>query len=99
MTGFIAAADRHQPMLLPPTGDGFISKHASIRVIDAFVASLDLHGLGFDRAEPAETGRPGYDPALCCGSIFTATSIRCARRGGWRKPAGSTSKSSGCSAG
>jgi transposase len=63
MAGFISAADRHQPMLLPPTVEGFIAKDASVRVIDAFVASLDMHGLGFDRAAPAKTGRPGYDPA------------------------------------
>jgi len=31
-------------------------------VIDAFVVRLDVAGLGFERAEAAETGRPGYDP-------------------------------------
>jgi transposase len=31
-------------------------------VIDAFVGRLDVTGLGFERAEAAETGRPGYDP-------------------------------------
>lgn len=33
-----------------------------MRVIDAFVADLDMAGLGFGRAEPAATGRPSYDP-------------------------------------
>jgi hypothetical protein len=32
------------------------------RVIDAFVAKLSLSELGFERAQAAETGRPGYDP-------------------------------------
>src|ERR1700687_815399 len=32
------------------------------RVMDAFVDRLDMAGLGFERAEAAETGRPGYDP-------------------------------------
>jgi len=32
------------------------------RVIDAFVAKLVMSELGFERAEAAETGRPGYDP-------------------------------------
>ena len=32
------------------------------RVIEGFVNRLDMEGLGFVRAEPAETGRPGYDP-------------------------------------
>ena len=34
-----------------------------VRFIDAFVDSLDLAGAGFERAEPKETGRPGYDPS------------------------------------
>ena len=32
------------------------------RVIDAFVNGLKTAPLGFERAEAAETGRPGYDP-------------------------------------
>jgi transposase len=62
MAGYIAAADRDQPMLLPPAVEEFIAPNAAVRVIDAFVASLDLHKLGFERARPAETGRPGYPP-------------------------------------
>jgi transposase len=31
-------------------------------VIEAFVGKLNMDELGFVRAEPAETGRPGYDP-------------------------------------
>jgi transposase len=33
-----------------------------MRVIDAFVGKLVMSELGFERAEAAETGRPGYDP-------------------------------------
>jgi transposase len=32
------------------------------RVIDAFVEKLVMSELGFERAQAAETGRPGYDP-------------------------------------
>jgi len=32
------------------------------RVIDAFVEGLAMAELGFERAQAAETGRPGYDP-------------------------------------
>ena len=32
------------------------------RVIEVFVGKLEMEALGFVRAEPAETGRPGYDP-------------------------------------
>jgi transposase len=62
VAGFIAAADRDEPMLLPLTVQDFIEANAAARVIDAFVASLDLHSLGFDRARPSPTGRPGYEP-------------------------------------
>ena len=31
-------------------------------MIDGFVNRVDMAGLGFERAEAAETGRPGYDP-------------------------------------
>jgi transposase len=62
MAGFIAGADRDQPMLLPALVDDYITADAAVRVIDAFVASLDMHALGFGRPRPALTGRPGYDP-------------------------------------
>jgi transposase len=32
------------------------------RVVDAFVEMLVMSELGFERAQAAETGRPGYDP-------------------------------------
>lgn len=35
-----------------------------MRVIDAFIDELDLVALGFTRAHPAATGRPGYHPAI-----------------------------------
>jgi transposase len=34
-----------------------------VRVVDVFVDALDLARLGFERAQPAETGRPAYHPA------------------------------------
>jgi transposase len=62
VSGYIAAADRDEPMLLPLSVQDFVGKNAAVRVIDAFVASLDLHRLGFERARPSVTGRPGYEP-------------------------------------
>ena len=59
---FIAGADRQQPMLLPAMVEDYVSPDAEVRVIDAFVASLDMRSLGFERFTPATTGRPGYDP-------------------------------------
>ena len=50
-------------MLLPAMVEDYVRADAAVRVIDAFVASLDLHQLGFERARPKMTGPPGYDPA------------------------------------
>ena len=48
--------------MLPPVIDEYVSRDASVRVIDVFVDNLDVPTLGFERAVPASTGRPGYDP-------------------------------------
>jgi transposase len=47
-----------------PVHDDFIAEDNPVRVVDAFVEELDLQALGFDGAEPAETGRPSYHPAI-----------------------------------
>lgn len=61
--GFIEGMDRGQAALLPPCVDDYVAPDALVRVVDAFVANLDLVDLGFDRAISAATGRPGYHPA------------------------------------
>lgn len=59
---YIAGRDRTQTVLLPEVLDDFVGPENPVRFLDAFVAQLDLAGLGFQRAVPAGTGRPGYDP-------------------------------------
>ena len=59
---YIAGADRTQAVLLPDVLDDFVGPDHPVRFLDAFVAQLDLCALGFQRAVPAATGRPGYDP-------------------------------------
>jgi len=49
---------------LPECLDDFIGEDNAVRVVDAFVAELNLVELGFGRTVPARTGRPAYDPAL-----------------------------------
>ena len=49
-------------MLFPVTLDELIPSDHMCRVIEGFVSRLNMAKLGFVRAEPAETGRPGYDP-------------------------------------
>ncbi len=58
----ITGADRTQAVLLPEVLDDYVRPDNPVRFLDAFVAQLDLGALGFQRAVPAETGRPGYDP-------------------------------------
>jgi transposase len=60
--GFIQGVGRTQGTLFPVTLEELMPEDHVCRVIDAFVFRLDMEGLGFVRAEAAETGRPGYDP-------------------------------------
>jgi transposase len=48
--------------LFPVVLDDLVPGDHVCRVIDAFVMRLEMSELGFKRCEPAETGRPGYDP-------------------------------------
>jgi len=64
MKRFIEAQERTQVSLLPACLDDFIAQDNPVRVVDAFVEELDLAELGFDGAQPAETGRPAYHPAV-----------------------------------
>jgi len=59
---FIQGEARGQHTLFPTTLDELIPQDHVCRVIEAFVGRLDMAKLGFARSEPAETGRPGYDP-------------------------------------
>jgi len=59
---YIRGEAREQTTMFPVTPDELIPGDHMCRVIEAFVERLDMAKLGFGRAEPAETGRPGYDP-------------------------------------
>jgi transposase len=59
---YIQGDSRTQRSMFPEAMDDLIEPHSAVRVIDAFVSSLDLAALGFERSTPASTGRPGYDP-------------------------------------
>jgi len=64
MKRFIEGENRFQSTLFPESLEDYIAADNPVRIIDAFVDGLDLKQLGFDRAEPSETGRPGYEPAV-----------------------------------
>jgi transposase len=59
---YIQGEGRHQGSLFPVMLDDLVPGDHVCRVIDAFVNGLKMAVLGFERAEAADTGRPGYDP-------------------------------------
>ncbi len=62
MKRFIEGAPRTQSVLFPERLDDWIAEDNPVRAIDAFVDELDLRDLGFESAEPSDTGRPAYHP-------------------------------------
>ena len=63
MKRFIEGENRFQSTLFPESLDDYIAPDNAVRVVDAFINKLDLQELGFNRAQPSTTGRPGYQPA------------------------------------
>ena len=64
MADFVAGQNRGQSSLLPECLDDWVDESNPVRVIDAFVASLDLRQMGFDGLDPAGIGRPAYHPKI-----------------------------------
>src|SRR3989442_6206700 len=62
LMAYIRGEAREQTTMFPATLDELIPVDHMCRVMEAFVGRLNMAKLGFVRAEPAETGRPGYDP-------------------------------------
>jgi transposase len=60
--GYIQGRGRDDVTMFPEALDDYVTPDNPVRVIDAFVDAQDLKRLGFERAEPAATGRPGYSP-------------------------------------
>ena len=59
---FIQGLGRGQMVLFPDSLDDYVSEANPVRVIDAYVDSLDMKAIGFSKAEPNEIGRPMYAP-------------------------------------
>jgi transposase len=58
----VQGQSRDQATLFPERLDDLIDEDNAVRVIDAFVDTLDLRSLGFARIEVKATGRPPYHP-------------------------------------
>ncbi|WP_286253373.1 EAL domain-containing protein [Marinobacter shengliensis] len=53
---------RSQTLMLPPSVEDYVPEDHPVRVIDAFVDSLNLSEMGFRKAQTAHTGRRPYHP-------------------------------------
>jgi transposase len=58
----ITGDSRQQATLLPDTLDDYVDEDHPVRVIDAFVDTLNMKSLGFSKAETQVTGRKPYHP-------------------------------------
>ena len=94
MKRFIEGENRFQSTLFPESLEDYIAKDNSIRIVDAFVDKLKLKDLGFDRAEPSDTGRPGYLPATML-KIYVYGYLNRIQR--WSEKTGHSHKWAGCS--
>src|SRR5437762_394359 len=86
--GFVQGEGRTQGSLFPVTLEELIPEDHVCRVLDVFVGRLNMSELGFERAEAAETGRPGYDPRDLLKLYLYGYCSRSVPRGGWKPSAG-----------
>lgn len=61
---YIEGVNRKRKLSFPEYIDDYITEDNPVRVIDAFVDSLNMVELGFESANPPTVGRPGYDPRV-----------------------------------
>ncbi|MGH9929558.1 MAG: IS1182 family transposase [Pyrinomonadaceae bacterium] len=80
--GYINGTARRQKVMFPQTLDEYVEENNAVRAIDAFIEYLPFDELGFVRGEPAETGRPGYDPRVLLGIFIWGhlNGVRSSRR-------------------
>ena len=78
--GYVEGVNVKQLMMT--SWDDMVDPESIARLISEFVDSLDLQELGFQKASPAEEGRPAYDPgSLLKLYLYGARSrIRSSRR-------------------
>ena len=67
---------RQQTLLFPETLDDYITVENPVRFLDAFVAGLDLHALGFAKAVP--------EPCTDALTLTAALAMVLPFRRGWK---------------
>jgi transposase len=85
----VAGQSRYQSTLFPEVPDDLVPGDHSVRLIDAFVDTLDLAQLGFSKVEAEATGRPPYAPGdlvklYVYGYMNQVRSSRRLEREAWR---------------
>jgi transposase len=80
--GYINGTVRSQQTMFPEALDDYVEGNNTVRGVAAFVEYLNFKELEFVRAEPAQTGRPGYDPRVMLGVFIWGhlNGIRSSRR-------------------
>jgi hypothetical protein len=58
----VVGESRYQRPLMGASLDEIVGDEHPVRVIDAFIDTLDLKALGFSKVEAEATGRPPYRP-------------------------------------
>lgn len=81
MAGFIQGLDRHQSVQFPARLEDYINEENPVRVVDAYIESLDLLALGFDCAEPAPKSPPRYRSAEYASTDPDARSMATSGKG------------------
>ncbi|ERY35645.1 hypothetical protein Q067_02280 [Pseudomonas aeruginosa BL13] len=89
---YIQGEPRSQTSLFPISLEELIPEDHLVRVIDLYVAKLDLGQLGFEKTQPKATGRSAYDPADQLKLYLYGYSSAFARPGAWKPNASTTSK-------
>src|ERR1700759_460078 len=64
---YIEGTHRSLSLLFPPSLEDYVDETNPVRAVAAFLDALDFDEMGFGRARPAVTGRPGYDPRMMMG--------------------------------
>jgi len=59
---FISGENREQSLIMPEIIDDYVAEDNTVRVIEAYINSLNLEELSFTKHEPHKTGRPMYNP-------------------------------------
>src|SRR6202049_1400900 len=62
MMAHVTGQSRYQSTLFPEVLDEVVGRDDPVRVIDAFVDTLDLAALGFSKVAAEDMGRPPYAP-------------------------------------